>query len=192
MKLKNFLLPVFILVCLAQLYIPVSMIRNKEDILQNGKEFKFLTAPIDPYDPFRGKYVSLDFKENNFPVNNAEAWKRGCSIYLHLKTDTQGFTTISGISPERPAATTDYIAGKVEYVSHHSGRNHVFFQLPFDRYYMEESKAYEAEVAYRTLQQDSTQLTYALVRVKEGEAVLQEVLVNEVPLKVVVEQQREL
>ncbi|MFT2007679.1 GDYXXLXY domain-containing protein [Pontibacter sp. 13R65] len=191
MKLSIIIVPAFILVCLAQLYVPISMIRNREAILRYGKEFKFLTAPIDPSDPFRGKYIVLNFTQNIFPVEDASAWPEDKVIYLHLQTNQNGFATISKISQAPPADTIDYIASKVEYVSHHNGRNHVFFQFPFDRFYMEESKAYEAELAYTASQQDTTQQTYALVRVKEGEAVLSDVLINGVPIKEMVERQRQ-
>ncbi|OEJ99084.1 hypothetical protein A8C32_07870 [Flavivirga aquatica] len=49
---------------------------------------------------------------------------------------------------------------------------------------MEESKAYDAEVAVRKAQQDSLpNNTYALVYVKNGEAVLEDVIINEISIK---------
>ena len=51
--------------------------------------------------------------------------------------------------------------------------------LPFDRFYLEESLAPEAERMYRELLADSTQTVYAVVRIKEGRTTLQDVMVND-------------
>ncbi len=64
MNTKKLLLVAFILVALAQLYVPTKMILNRENVLANGTDFKFRTAPIDPNDPFRGKYVNLQYENN--------------------------------------------------------------------------------------------------------------------------------
>ncbi len=51
---RAWLLPAFVLVCLVQLAAPASMIWRHERTLANGLPFKFQTAPVDPYDAFRG------------------------------------------------------------------------------------------------------------------------------------------
>jgi uncharacterized membrane-anchored protein len=167
------------------------MILHREEVLRHGKEYKFQTAPIDPNDPFRGKYIVLQFRKNNHPVDSSENWNQVEDIYLHLQTDKNGFATISSISQAPPSNNIDYIKGKVSYVIHLGSRNSVFFEYPFDRFYMEETKAYDAELAYQASQQDTTQQTYALVSVRDGDAVLKDVLINGVPVKEVVERQRE-
>ena len=53
---------------------------------------------------------------------------------------------------------------------------------------MEETKAYDAEVAVRNNQRDSIQNnTYALVYIKNGEAVLNDVIINDMSIKDYVE-----
>ena len=68
------LLGVFVLVALMQLFVPANMIWSREKVLNEGKIYKFKTAPIDPNDPFRGKYISLNFEQNAIEVNNADDW----------------------------------------------------------------------------------------------------------------------
>lgn len=70
MKNKKILFILFITVVIAQLFIPVKIILNKEDILKTGTAFKFKTAPIDPTDPFRGEYIILNFDENEFKIED--------------------------------------------------------------------------------------------------------------------------
>lgn len=47
-----------------QLAIPGYMIFEQNQILTEGTAYKFKTRPIDPYDPFRGRYVTLAFDAN--------------------------------------------------------------------------------------------------------------------------------
>jgi hypothetical protein len=47
---------------------------------------------------------------------------------------------------------------------------------------MEESKAYDAEQAYNKSTADSSSITYAQVKVKNGEAVLENVFFNDQPI----------
>ncbi len=51
-------------------------------------------------------------------------------------------------------------------------------EYPFDRFYLEESKAPEAERAYWEANRDTTQVAYALVAVKNGHAALKDVMIN--------------
>ncbi len=58
--MKNkILIAAFFCVALLQIYTPVSMIIARESTLKEGVLFRFKTAPVDPYDAFRGRYVAL-------------------------------------------------------------------------------------------------------------------------------------
>jgi hypothetical protein len=54
-----------------------------------------------------------------------------------------------------------------------------FFNLPFDRFYLEESKASEAERVYWQAQRDTAQVAYGLVTIGKGRAVLTDVMIND-------------
>lgn len=177
MSSKKVLLIAFILVVLAQLYIPAKMIMDKEKVLNVGTLFKFRTAPMDPNDPFRGKYIALTFKENSVDLKDNEQWAMGETIYVSLSTDDKGFAKIESVSKEMPLSHPDVIKAKVRYVKEDVPRK-MIIDYPFNRFYMEESKAAEAEITYRQLMADTSRVTYALVSVKEGEAVLSDVQID--------------
>ena len=65
----------------------------------------------------------------------------------------------------------------------------ISIDYPFDTYYMEESKAYDAELTYQRSQLDSTQITFALVHIKNGKAVLKNVLIDGVPIREIVKKE---
>lgn len=189
MNNKKILFPAFVLLALVQLYVPAKMIFDKEEVLNTGTAYKFKTAPIDPSDPFRGKYITLSYEENTIEVQDGQAWTRGETVYVLLTTDQDGFAKIKSVSKEKPADEIDFIQAKVNFIFG-GGDNRLMIDFPFDRYYMEESKAYEAELSYRESLQDASRVTYALVNVKAGEAVLKDVLIDGISIREIVKTAR--
>jgi len=187
---KKIIFPAFILMVLIQLYVPARMIFNKEAVLTGGKEFKFKAAPVDPNDPFRGKYITLSFEENSTQVTDAEAWNQGDLIYVLITEDEKGFAKIISVSKEKPIYDEDYVTASIGYIINDS-LSMVTVEYPFTRFYMEESKAQGAEQAYRESTRDSTQVTYVLVSIKNGEAVIKDVLIDGVPIREVAKSQLE-
>ena len=182
MKKKTWLIIAFLLVALAQLYVPAQMILTREETLDTGQTFKFRTAPIDPNDPFRGKYIMLNFEQNTVKVKNAQAWKKGQEIFVLLQTDAKGFARVAGVSNRKPPSGNDYLKANVAYVNAEPEEKKLTIRYPFDRFYMEESLAPEAERTYVETQQDTAQIAYAQVKIKDGEAVLQDVFINDVSI----------
>ena len=123
----------FILVVAAQLFVPFQMIFNQEDIFKTGKEFKFQTAPLDPYDPFRGKYITLFFKEREVKVKNAKEWINGETVFASIIVDKNGFAKISSISKSKPENGDSYLKAKIGLSI---DTNKITIDFPFNRFYM--------------------------------------------------------
>lgn len=175
----------FIVVSVAQIAVPTQMILNQESIIKSGKPYKFKTQPVDPSDPYRGKYITLNYEIDSFTTNDS-TWNRKDKAYIYLGTDSLGFAKINEVSKAPLQTDKDFVIAEVNWYDTHKKALH--FSLPFDRYYMEESKAYDAEVAVRENQREAVKNnTYALVYVKDGEAVLNDVIIDNVSIKDYVE-----
>lgn len=174
---KKFILPLFVVLAFVQLLIPIQMITSNEVIINEGKSYKFKTVPIDPNDPLRGKYISLRFEQDSVSVGNEKDWKKEDLAYCYLVNDADGYAIFILATKSKPEAV-DYLELPVQSVSDNN-ENYILIDLPFNRFYMEESKAYEAELIYRKSMNDTTKVTYALVSVERGEAVLEDVMINE-------------
>ncbi|MCT4590632.1 MAG: GDYXXLXY domain-containing protein [Carboxylicivirga sp.] len=184
MKKRKIIIAAFILVVLAQLFVPAQMIWNREQVLSKGQEFKFQTRPIDPNDPFRGKYVRLRIEENTFTANDKSYWQEGEEVYVTLINDEAGFIKIAGVSKYEPQNQA-YVKGKIDDIPYGNSYT-IRLKYPFDRYYMEESKADDAEKIHRDSARDTINLTYALVSILDGEAVLKDVMINEQSIREIV------
>ncbi len=174
---------VFIIVILAQLGIPLKMIYDSEDTLMTGTVYKFKTQPIDPTDPFRGKYITLNFEMNSFDTLDS-SYVYGDKIRVYIENDSNGFAVAKEISKEPLKINADYVMAKV--VNNYNGK--VVFELAFNRFYMKETKAYDAERAYLETNRDEIEdNVYALVYVKEGRSVLENVIIAGIPIQEYVE-----
>lgn len=173
---------IFLIVAAAQLFVPAQMILNREDVLKTGMVFKFKTRPIDPEDPFRGKYISLGFESTSYKTMDS-IWERNQKVYAYLDIDSLGFAKIDKVSRELLIDDDkDFLEVKVDRYDNYS--NNLNIEYPFNRYYMEETKAYDAEVAVRENLRDSVLTNvYALVHIKNGESVLKDVIINDMSIK---------
>ena len=175
------LLGVFAAAVLAQLGVPVSLIVKHERVLRNGTQHRFRCRPVDPADPFRGRYVVLSFTETSAPLGSCTNAVQGRKVFATLAqyTDGSGYSHFTGVSTERPREG-EYLAVCVQNIY---GSN-AALSLPFDRYFMEETMAPEAEAAYReALRSGNQESVYATVRVFKGEAVLEDLYIGETPLR---------
>lgn len=161
------------LVC-AQLAVPSMIIAEQENILKKGEAVVFKTAPVDPYDIFRGRYVALRFDEDSVEVRDDKLFREGQDVYLVYENDNQGYAKIVEARPYKPMHQR-FIKSKCSYVSD----NTLHYNLPFDRYYMNEDKAYRAEQIYRENARDEDLNGYIVVRVLNGKALIEAFYVDD-------------
>jgi len=188
--LPKLALPAFVLMVLVQLYVPARMIFQKEQVIMDGKEFRFRTAPIDPNDPFRGKYITLSFNATEVKVQDSVDWYTGDPVFVYLTTDSAGYAIIQSVTKDQPFELDDYVNATVDYVIADTVST-VFISYPFDRFYMEESKAPAAEQIYNEAAVDTNQVAYAVVMIKSGEAVVRDVMIDGVSILDLIKKQQE-
>ena len=172
------LLGLFGLALVAQLAVPAAMILKRERVLAHGQAFRFRTAPVDPYDAFRGRFVALGFDENSVMAPPGHDFARGQTVHVRLAEDADGFATFAEVLRDPPAAAP-YLTTKIQYV----GGDLVHLRLPFDRFYMDEDAAPAAERAYRQNSASSNRNAYVQVRIEKGVAVLEDLYVDGTPIR---------
>lgn len=166
-------------VCLAQLAAPAWLIARQERTLREGACYRFHTAPVDPYDAFRGRYVQLSVQPSQATTRDAPPLRRGRTVYVALGRDAEGFATLREAG-RHPPAEGDYVRARVR---GWSPEGTVRVQLPFDRYYLPEDEAPQAERAYREHSRAGQHSAEVLVRVRGGESVIEDVLIEGQPLR---------
>ncbi|MCX2745354.1 GDYXXLXY domain-containing protein [Mangrovivirga sp. M17] len=191
MKNKKILLPLFILVCLIQLYIPAKMIMDREEVLSEGQTYKFRTQPIDPTDPFRGKYIVLNYEANSVEIDTSDQWIYGDQIFVTLTENEEGFTVPDKVFKEKPGSGETFITAKIGGTQPYNKPPILIIDYPFNKFFMEESMAPVAETVHRESQQDSLVDSYSIVKVLNGEAVLDDVVIGDRSIREIVKERQD-
>ena len=170
--MKSWRLIVFLLVALAQLAVPASLIWKREQTLRHGTVWKFRTAPVDPVDAFRGRYVALQFEIETVPILPPDNASSGQTVFVTFRQAADGIADIDQVST-MPPARDDYIEAKL------AGKT---IALPFDKYWVTERDAPAAETAYRDLSQRDKRSAFVTVRVFRGDAGIEQLYLDGQPL----------
>ncbi len=171
----------FGLMAAAQLFVPASMIAGHEIVLQNGTLYRFKTAPVDPYDAFRGRFVSVRLEGLREVEAKDTAFEPGEKACAYIGVDEAGFGYITHAT-KRPEEPGDYLY--VEIIHTYEGK--LVFKDVIDRYYMPEDLAPEAERAYREHSRNGDverRDAFVTVRVRSGKAVLEDLYVAGKPIR---------
>lgn len=182
--MKKIYLFTLVLVILIQLAVPFSMIQGHETVLREGELYRFKTQPIDPADPFQGRFVWLGIEKDYVEVaEDAVDELTVGALYAEISVDEEGYAYFSNATHEKPT-TDSYLRtrthGRYFFTPPETNLSHVTLKIPFDRYYMEESKAPRAEVLARDASAAGD--CWVEVRIFKGKAVIEDVLVEGVPM----------
>ncbi|MDR1145532.1 MAG: GDYXXLXY domain-containing protein [Verrucomicrobiales bacterium] len=180
--MKNLRLLLFAVFAIVSVAAPVSIIWKYEAALRHGVTYKFRTKPVDPYDAFRGRYVTLDFAADSLDTANDGYWRKG-PYYVRLANDAEGFAKPVAASLT-PLTGSDVIMVDSAWNHNQSLR----FTYPFNRYYLPEDLASLAEQLYQRANRDaadreSTPETYVTVSVYRGVGVLKELYLHGRPVR---------
>lgn len=192
MKNKSVYVAAFVLLVLAQWYVPAQMISEHEDVATNGEVLKFITAPVDPYDAFRGKYIILNFKEDKGKITKeTKSLNYGADIYVTF-TDSSGYALVESVLVDEPKDNPVYVKAKVDYIDNNlfllnskvkRPRLNIHIDYPFERYYMNEIKAPKAETAYQESNRQEKDKVYAQIAIKNGIGVVKDVIIDNKSIK---------
>lgn len=158
---------IFGVASLAQWAAPMSRIYTYEQALTHGTLIKLKCTAPDPYDPLRGRFLAIRPAQQQIPVAETLQLQRGTTFYASFSTGDDGLTTLSGVTLD-PPEKGESIRLRTRYFSNDKNVN---FDWPFERFYINEKLAPEAD-AWLAENIRSAQGVIAEVRVLNGKAVL--------------------
>ncbi len=147
-------LAVFAVILLSAIAYPVTKIIQFEFPAIPPRVFRFRCELVDPYEPFRGRYVRLSPRPEmiDLPVRSG---RNSPISYAVLGTDEKGMATVLDLVGEPPADGRPFV--RIRYRGYYpdwsrngdSDKKKSFHHIkfPFDRFYMNEHLAPEAEKA---------------------------------------------
>ncbi|MDX1497258.1 MAG: GDYXXLXY domain-containing protein [Salinisphaeraceae bacterium] len=172
---RGLTLLLFAVLVVIQLAVPAAMIDKRMTTLQEGTPYKFRIGPVDPYDPFLGRYLVLNLEAADYEGWKGEDLHPGQTVYGVLETNNDGFAYFYNLSMDAPG-TRDYLKLRVAW---QSGKQ-VRLRMPFDRYYTEENAAQQAWRVRRPGRRQPVP-AHIQVRVLDGYGVLEELYFEDTP-----------
>jgi uncharacterized membrane-anchored protein len=123
----------FVALVAAQALLPLALIGWNEQALASGTHVTLKTAPVDPIDPFRGRYVALNYDISTLPSGS------GPSAIVYVPLRDAGGVWLGGAPTSRQPAEGAFIRGRVG----SSGR----IEFGIERYFTDEDEARRLERA---------------------------------------------
>jgi len=170
----------FVFAVLFQLLLLFSFIYDKEDIINNGSEFKFMITKFKPSNLDGRNYICLNLKEEFISDEKIQIFD---NLFVSIKENSDGFASITSISKERPVDTSDYVKA----ISFHSRYGTTNYMLPFNIFYFKEVYADEIKSIYKKCIKDSSKKVYALVSIKNGKGLLKDLFIDDVSIMDMIE-----
>lgn len=187
---KSLKITLLIFMVILQLAVPLYMMRSHQITLNEGQQFKFKAAPVDPYDPFMGRFLSINLEQRSIQVDDIRQYRSGRTVYIILENEEGGYAKVSGISFNRPN-NTSYFKTKIAYIENTYGSvmelntnslspipGKVHFVIPFNRYYLPENLALKAEKEWNKLFTSRSNEVFITVRIYQGNAVIENVYIS--------------
>jgi uncharacterized membrane-anchored protein len=169
------------LVAAAQIAVPAGIAFQQEAALHWGRSIKVAVQPVDPSQPFMGKYVALQFSDLRIHDESGK-FQNGERVYVALEDDANGFAHAKALLTEPPEDQA-YIPALIGGTS---GGQAVY---SFNRFYLLEENAPQVErrlAARRTVAgvnlQSRTINAYVTVRVWKNTATLEQLYIDNMPV----------
>ena len=191
-----------LIVCgiLAQLAVLASLIIQREVTLKRGSCVLFSTAPVDPFDAFRGRYMAISLPALSQHSSSFQ-WDAGQTAYAVIQCDSNAVGTIASLATAAPSdglyirmrvrwchpefqMVTNAVQqrGKPVVTSRETGKYTVYFHPVVDRFYVPEKLASEADARAFSGRNRPRQQAFACLRIYKGDAVLEDLQIAGQPL----------
>jgi uncharacterized membrane-anchored protein len=181
MNTRRLRIVLFALVAVVQLAVAGGAIIRSELTLRTGEVFRFRIQPVDPVDAFRGRYVAIRFALDRAPAPDGLELGRRQRVFVPLRRDSDGFDDFGAATLDRPASDAYLRLTSGGVYPDEDGVGRVWLSLPFDRYYMDEDLAPEAERAVWNGARGEREASVT-VRVRNGVGVIEDLFIDDVPI----------
>ena len=161
----------FVAAFAAALYYPVNRVLSFERPKEKPVEMRFPVRAYDPYDPMRGHYLRMTLR-NELPMTKEEYDKlkpapaRRTEAAAVLEAGEDGFARVVALRPMCDVpADRPFVKAQMFF---RSGKNRTAVVLPFDRYYINEKLAADAEKLLQKITRDKKRSAVLVVNIYAG------------------------
>ncbi len=182
-------LAVFAVAVAAQWLLPLAGIWQYERVIARGTTVRLECVAPDPYDPLRGRYLAVRPAEGRVPKPEGMVGRDAVPVWATLEAGDDGLSRIKSLSLEPVSGPTVIrLVAKWRLWEGQTSPETVFVEWPFDRLYLNERLAPDADKLVTERFREGQDRPVAEVRLLDGRAVLTDVLVDGVSIREIVKQ----
>ncbi len=187
MKSRKLLFSAFIVVALAQLFVPWQMISEQPKFAETGVEYKFKIDSKAKSDnnwagaSIRGKYIWLKFEEDQIKIADKKEWENFQSAYVLLTHDSAGFAKIESATKTKPQNSIEWIRAKTWV--HWKDTTTLHLEYPFNMYYFKDTSPKEIESILKNGLSDSLKVNYLSVKIRENQFFVNDLIIDGISFK---------
>jgi hypothetical protein len=163
---------VFAVMVVAQWLAPMSLIRKHEQVLTQGEIVKFKCGAPDPFDPLRGRYLTVRVEDAHATMPKPSPFKGGETVYATITVGADGFALFDTIYAEPPTSGL-YLKCKLPGYLYDAPR--VLMEVPIERYYVNEEVAPKADEWLSKVRSERGGITWVEVKILKGSAVITDI-----------------
>lgn len=143
----------FVAAVALQVLLLLGMAGRHSYTLQTGRPIRLETAPVDPWEIFRGQYVSLNYKismlEEGRIVMTGAPYKRGQKVWVTLRSADPYWVAVA-VSNRRPLASGNEVAvqGTVQWYTDNgtpAGKAMAHIRYGLEQFYVPEGEGPKLE-----------------------------------------------
>lgn len=127
----------FVVAICVQVFLILGMGLWKQSLVWRGREITLEASPVDPWDPFRGDYVSLSYKVGQIPIDlvrgvkvgGREQLETGDVLYVDLQPGGEYWTATKAHSSMPNAGV--FLKGRVQNIEYDAMGNQKTISLAY-------------------------------------------------------------
>ena len=187
MKPKNLLFSAFILVAMAQLFVPWQMIRTRPNFIDPGAEFKFkIDSKLRDGNShtgasIRGKFIWLELEQSNMKIADKKEFEQNEGVFVVFTRDSLGFAKIESVTKKKPVNNVDWIRARVWVNWRDTTTLHINY--PFNQYYIKDTNPKDVETIIKKGLNDSLKINYLKIKIRDNQFQVEDLLINDVSFK---------
>ena len=187
MKTKKLIFGAFIIVAIAQLFVPWQMISQQPKLAETGVEFKFKIDSKAKSDnnwtgaSIRGKYIWLKFEEGQIKIANKKEWEQIQSAYVIFTKDSLGFAKIETVTKTRPPNSIEWVRARTWV--HWKDTTSLHLEYPFNMYYFKDTNPRDVEAILKKGLNDSLKVNYLDIKIRENQFFVNDLNIDGISFK---------
>ena len=189
MNHKRLLIIAFILVALAQLFVPFRMMSKQANLAKGGTEFYFKIRNNQSDSSLKGnagssvmgKNIWLQFEADSFKLTDKKDWDFRRNAFVSFTKDRFGFAMVVSVTQKKPGTGSDWVKAGAYRAGKDSGI--IRLSYPFKNYTIEDNNTKEFDSIFSKALNNPKSNLYLKINIRENQFIVNDLFIDSLSFK---------